>query len=359
MKYIPYLYSLDGELSALAKQNFSSNICPLINIVKDKKTSVSSKSMLDDLYSIIKFKSSNNFLVNIPMNLELTKKKLKNPIEKFYGDIESNTKYQLSILKRFEKLKNVIPVIDVNLLKYNLGDLQKFRSQLNSQKVAYIFYAKKSSSLLKELTTLIKQNDILIYDLDVLNFYQKSVKNEIKQINNLKTSIGFKTLIIKQIYKDLTFFKLPNREILSNDPGYDCIDSDFFDDFSSFNFDHFGDHCGIRNIPIYQGGQSYPGFIGINTNNFSHFGFRGIEKDITSYSSSLLPNIINSNYWNNVLSHIHKKHCYGCSEIKRFNNLNILKNRSNPINNATAWKTITICHYISIIDYKLKNKLVN
>lgn len=74
MKYIPSLYSLDAELISLKKQSFSNNIIPLVNIVKDKKSSKSSKSILDDLEDIIKSKPSNQFFINVPMNLVLSKK---------------------------------------------------------------------------------------------------------------------------------------------------------------------------------------------------------------------------------------------------------------------------------------------
>lgn len=354
MKYSPFLFSLDAELSALTNQHFSNNICPIINIVKDKKSEKSSKSVFEQIEKIIKSKSSNQFFINIPMNLDLSKKKLKNPISKFYKTIDSDPDYQFSILKRFNQFPNVIPVIDTNILNYTNGNLKKLRSRFSNTSVAYVFYAKKSLPILDELSTLITQNDILIYDMDILDFYKKSIKDEIKKINDLKSLIHFKSLIIKQIYTDLTFFKLPNGEITPSDEGYDCIDSDFFDEFKSFNFDYFGDHCGIRNNPIYQGGLSYPSFIGLNKSTFSHFGFIGMEKDINSYASTLLPNILNSDYWKNILSDNHKEHCHGCSQIKAFKDLHTAKYQSNPINNATTWKQLVVSHYISMMDYKIK-----
>ena len=155
MKYVPNLYSLEGELSALKNQPFSSNIVPLINIVKDKKTKVSTKSILDDIEEIINSKTSNTFLVSIPMNLELTKKRLKNPVSAFFKQIESVPSYYISILKRFDTLSNVIPVIDVNSSNYSSGNLKNIRQQLNSLNVAYMFHAKKSSNILPELSNLI------------------------------------------------------------------------------------------------------------------------------------------------------------------------------------------------------------
>ena len=359
MKYIPYLYSLEGELTALQNQNYSKDIIPLVNIVKDKKSVTSSKSILDNLEKIITNKTNNMFFINIPMNLELSKKNLKNPIEAFYKQINLDPNYQISILKKFSKFPNVIPVIDVCASTYSIGDLAQIRSNLNATKVAYIFSAKKSTPIFSELSTLITSNDIFIYDLDSYDFFKKSIKNEIQQINTLKRSKKFKSIVIKQIYNDLTFFKLPNGEITSSCPGYDCIDSDFIDDFSSFNFDYFGDHCSIRNVPIYKGGQSYPSFIGLHPNKFSHFGFIGKQQDINSHSSHLLPNISSSNYWNAIITSTHKNNCYGCSQINYFLGLSVPKGKSNPINNAKTWKTISISHYISMMDYKLNNNLIS
>ena len=358
MKYVPYLFSLPGEIDALQNQMFSNNIIPLLNIVEDIKREKSTKSMLDDIENLINLKPNNNFLINIPMNLELSKKKLKNPIDNFYKNIVSISNYQISILNRFAKYQNIIPVIDINASTYINGDLSKIRSQIPSSKVAYIIYAKKTQPLLQELSTLINSNDLLIYYLDTNFLFVKSIKKEIEEINTLKRSINFKTIAIKQIFNDLTFFKLPNGEIKPNTSADDCIDSDFIDNFSSFNFDYFGDHCGIRSIPIYSGGLSYPAFISLNPDIYSHFGFKGKEKDINSYNSTLLPNIINSMYWNKTLNTNHKINSYGCKKINEFQNLKIPKGRSNPINNATTWKTITIAHYLSIMDYKIKNNMI-
>lgn len=360
MKYVPYLFSLQGEIDALQNQNFSTNIIPLINIVKDKKTKKSSKSILDDIEVLIKSKSSNSFFINVPMNLDLSKRELKNPIKAFYKDITLIPNYQLDILKRFEKNTNVIPTIDVNSSpsKYISGELQNIRSNLSASKVAYIIYSKKFTPLFSELSSLITKNDILIYYLDTNSLFKKSIKKEIFQINQLKSKINFKTIAIKQIFDDLTFPKLPNGEIQPGTDADDCIDSDFIDNFTSFNFDYFGDHGGIRSIPIYKGGLSYPAFIALNTSTYSHFGFKGLERDINSYSSTLLPNIINSNYWNNILNQTLKQNSYGCQEILKFSNLNIKAGDSNPINNATTWKSITLSHYLSIIDYKIKNNMI-
>lgn len=359
MKYIPYLYSLDGELLALENQTFSDNIIPFINIVKDKKTSRSSKSVLDDLEKILLSKSSNTFLINIPMNLDLSKKRLKKPIEAFYKEIYSNYNYQISILNRFSNLSNVIPVIDIPIDNYNNGDLKKLRSKINASKVAFIIYAKKSQPIFSELSNLISSEDLLIYDLSSYDFFKKSIKDELKQINKIKQDIKFKSIVIKQIYNNLTFFKLPNGEITSNCSGYDCIDSDFYNDFPTFDFEYFGDFCGIRNTPIYDGGLSYPSFIGLHPLNSAHFGFTGIEKDVNSHETTLLPNILNSDYWNDLLSLEHKTLCFGCSKINSFNNLTVQKNKGNPINNATTWKAMTIAHYLSMMDYKLKNSIIS
>ena len=293
------------------------------------------------------------------MNLTLTKKKLKNPIEAFYKDIKSNTSYQISILKRFSNFPNVVPVIDVDASNYSNGDLKKIFSQLNISRVAYIYYSKKSDCILNELSTLITSNDILIYDLDINDLFKKSIKTEIAKINSIKDKINFKSIAIKQIYDNLTFPKLPNGEITPSDIAYDCIDSDFVNDFSTFKFDYFGDHCGIRNLPIYQGGQSYPSFIALHPLKFIHFGFIGKEQDVNSHATTLLPNIKNSTYWNKILTSDHKKDSYGCQQINSFINLTVSKGKSNPINNGTTWKSLIISHYLSIIDYQLKHNILS
>lgn len=56
MKYVPLLMSFEGEMKALKNQKFSSDVIPLIQIVKDKKTEKAKKGILDDVQSLIELK---------------------------------------------------------------------------------------------------------------------------------------------------------------------------------------------------------------------------------------------------------------------------------------------------------------
>lgn len=350
MKYIPLLLSFEGELKALKNQDFSSKVIPLIQIVKDKKTETGKKSVLDDIESLIKLKSENNFFITIPRNLDLSKKKLKGTVQRFFQETEKNNSY-ITILERFNKYPNVIPVLEVNVDKYIIGELKNLKEKFSqdSNVLCYKVDAKNFEHIKDELSGLISDKDYLIYDLSASNFDKKSVRNEIKEINKLKKIIKFKSVVIRQIYNELTFSKYPDRVIEDNDEAYDCIDLDYYNDYSEYDFDFYGDWAGIRNNPIYDGGSSYPTYLTTEINTFTHHGFKGKPKDITSYEKVVLPKYLSSEHWNKLINSKHKENCYGCSYIKKF------KEGTEKANDATKWKCITISHFISTMDYKINH----
>ncbi len=355
MKYIPALMSLDGELNALKNQTFKNNIMPLIQIIKDVKRENGKARVIADIENIIVSKPSINFFITVPRNLNLTNKKLKKPVELFYNDIESKRSYHSDILNTFCKYPNVIPALEIKLDDYILGDVNKLKSSLLNlpKKLCYIVEAKRLDIIKHELFDLITENDFLIYNLEDLSFEKTSIKKEIKEIHAEQIKKGFKTIVIKQIYKDLTFPKFSNGIIKSGTDAYDCIDFDFYEDFKNYDFDYFGDKAGIRSNPIYSGGVSYPAFLTIEMDSFEHHGFKGIEKDPNSFKTTLLKKYIKSDHWTSILSYSYKSSCFGCKMLEKFN-LNI----DNP-NTATKWKTVTICHFLGTMDYKIQNLIIS
>lgn len=353
MKYVPALMSLDGELNALSHQFFSDNVMPLIRIVKDIKKEKGKASIIDDIEELIKSKPDNDFFITVPRNLNLSHKKLKKPIEAFYKNINSNMNFHRDILIRFAKYPNVIPVMEVNLDNYKSGDLADLKKALSniSSRIAYMVEAKKLAAIEAELFNLIGKKDFLIYNLEAFSFEKASITREVKKIQSYQVQKGFKSIVIKQIYSELTFPKLPNRDIRINDVAYECIDFDYYDDFKNY-FDYFGDMAGIRTNPIYSGGVSYPAYLTIEMDTFVHHGFRGTEKDPNSYGTELLVKYLKSDHWNSILSPKHKTSCNGCLIINNFND-----RIENP-NNPTKWKTVTISHFIDTMDYKISNSIV-
>lgn len=345
--------SLDGELNALKHQNYSKNVIPFIQIVKDIKKKNSKASILADIKEIIQSKPDNNFFITVPRNLNLSKKQLKNPVQTFFEEINKNDGYHLNILNQFGMYPNVIPVMEVDLEKYTPGDLLRFKNGIttSSKSFCYRIEAKHLNLIKTELYSLITKDDYLIYDLNDMEFSKNSVKNEIKELYKMKLEKGFRTIVIKQIYKELTFPKYPDGLITLNSDAFDCIDFDFYADFKTQHFDYFGDWAGIRNNPIYGGGLSYPSYLTIEMDNFNHHGFKGIEKDVNSYRL-VLNKYVNSLHWTNKLTKAHKDSCYGCEIIQNFN-----LGLDNSVN-ATKWKAITVSHFLDTMDYKIENSII-
>lgn len=351
MKYVPCLISSEAELLSLQNQNLTTNIMPLIQIVKDKKRDKSELSILTDLEEIIKKNNNVNFFITIPRNYSL--KKLKKPIEKFFITVDKRPNYITEILNRFATYSNVIPVIEVNLSQYTTGDMKKLHDSISSKNGAFAYrvYSKKLDLIEDELKSLITEDDYVIYDLGNNNLYSNSIKKEKNKLNTLKKDINFTSIVVKQVYsKELTFFKFENKLIEEDDVAYDLIDFDFYEDFSS-DFDYFGDWAGIRTLPIYSGGMPYPSYLTIELDTFNHHSFRGIEKDAQSFESTLLPKYIKSSHWK-TLNNSHKNNCYGCDTINTF------IARTAKVNSASKWKSITIAHFISSMDYKIAKSII-
>lgn len=354
MKYVPMLMSMDGELNALKYQDFSNVIMPFIQIVKDIKVKDGKASVLSDIEAIINLKQSVDFFITVPRNLDLSSKKLKKPVNTFFKQIGEDSSYHSKILNRFSKYPNVIPVIEVDLERYEPDYLLRLKESVPSASKKYGFRvdAKTLDTISEELWGLITKDDYLIYDLKDLSFDKNSIKKEIKEIQNMQAVKGFTSVVIKQIYKDLTFAKYPDGLIKPKTDAYDCIDFDFYDDFKVQKFNYFGDWAGIRNNPIYAGGASYPSYLTIEMDSFNHHGFKGIEMDINSYKSIVLKKYLKSIHWTALITAFHKSSCYGCKTINNFS-LGV----GNP-NSATRWKSIIISHFIDTMEHKINNTIV-
>lgn len=351
MKYVPTVMSLPGELSALQKQSFSSSIMPFIQIIKDKKTIKGKASVLNDIENLIKSKSNITFFITVPRNLTMTDGKLKPTVKEFFRNIDKDSNYHLSILNKFTKFSNVIPVIEVDLNNYKNGDLTKLKNKLSnkSNTFCYRIDSGKLNTIKDELSKLITKDDYLLYDLGSKT---SPNKNEINTLKKLKNNVSFKSIVIKQPYKNLTFSKFPNQLINSTHKAFDCIDFDFYKNFKNWNFDYFGDWAGIRNIPIYNVPVSYPSYLTIELDNFNHHAFKGIAKKPLSFNTVVLKKYTSSPHWLNKIDDSHKHSCYGCTLITQFNN------KSTKVNNATKWKTATISHFLSAMDYKINNSII-
>lgn len=354
MIYVPKLYNLEAEYKALNNQNFSNDVYPLLFIVMAQKKSNSPISILDDFENLIHRKSKNTFFVSIPQNLPLATKTLKSTVNRFYSDQKTNPTAYLNLMKRFSAFENVIPTIEVENKIYSPGKLTEIKSSITSGTGSYAYYVKSSSlqSVEKEIKNIITNNDFLIYDLDAKDFSKTSVQKELLIIEDMKNLKKFKAIVLKQVYSELTFPKYPDGKILPGTDAYDCLDLDFYTDFKKHNFNGFGDCAGIRDIPIYDGGASYPSYLTIELDTFDHHGFKGIPMDVRSFEDVLLPKYLASDHWNKILTPSHKTNCNGCRTINDFS-LNRAK-----INNAAKWKTITVSHFIESMDYKISKGII-
>lgn len=350
MKYIPITFGLEGEIEAIKSQSYGTNVAPFLQIVKDIKVAGGKASVLNELEEVVKLKSNNTFFVTIPKNYDLTKK-LKKPINAFYTKLITNPSYEFIVYNRFTKYSNVIPVIEVDFDSYTAGNIGRAKAQINttSGSYAYRVHVDKLSLIESELNSLVTSNDYIIYDLDSEFLYFKGkIRSEVIKLESIKKKKSCQLIVVKQIYENLTFTKMPNRKIISTDLAYKCIDYSFYSDFKASCFDHFGDWAGIRNVPIYEGGMPYPAYLTVEIDTFEHHGFCGIQKDNGSFKTTLLPKYSASVHWNSLLPPLYKAECFSCQYISNF-----ISGTDKP-NSAQKWKTITLAHFYKSTDYKIR-----
>lgn len=340
-KYVPIIRNRSAERTSIIKQSYSNKILPLLEMVVDKPTFKSKYNYFDDhtkFFDDIKSK----ILVDIPMNIEMSLKTIKN-IRTFLKPIYDNPSTRVDYLKKLSSnASKFIPVISYNPNKeYNNGFLRNQEKILRSdfKNLAFRLFSKHSINAANEIIPLLKDDDIILIDIE--KPYSKNDKKLIelyKSINNLKTTKKIKTVIIHTaIPKTFKKSSMVNQSILNE------ISTDLLKDFKTLNFDAFGDYCGIKNLPLENTKAVYPSYIHYNGQKNVYVGFKGNFNKPITFTTKVLPIYTTSSCWNSISSdHIDK--CCGCKKILA------MQSGKSKINSARTWKSITISHHIREMD---------
>ncbi|MCM1989937.1 hypothetical protein [Oceanirhabdus seepicola] len=177
MKYVPMVFNMDEELRALKNQEFSNNIAPFIQIIKDNDSKEEKTNILDNIEQIISFKKDNTFFLSAP-------------------NINTQTHHHSNTLNRFSSYNNVIPVLEVNLDSYTFGDIKNLKNSLSYERFCFKVLAKTFSKISIEVTTLINEDDYFLYDFNNQDLFHEDIQSEITLINQIKNHKNFKTITL-------------------------------------------------------------------------------------------------------------------------------------------------------------------
>lgn len=330
--YVPVIKNRQEEFTALKnllKIPISNKILPLIEVVHEN---IRNKNLLDQINSL----NCSNFpiMIDIPIifNPISTTPEIKNFLIKYSRNIDE----RVTLLNTLNKLNNIIPVISYDINNYMTGSLSTEENKLRSNfsKIAFRIKIKYIDKALNEITKLLKNDDIVILDIDNLNNNNSSLTDYYNKINSIKDKHKITTIIINSVIpKDLTNKGLDN--------GLPIVEADnsLRDNYIKYGFNAFGDYATIKSELPHLGGTISPGFIFYSWHSNSYIGFNSIVKSLDEFKKNIIPSVVKSTYWSKY-SKSHKENCPGCQKI-----LNVLNNIDSGKSQA-LWKRVSIMHYI-------------
>lgn len=337
MKYVPVLRYRREERGALRSLKISDKTIPLIEIMKEKAGQYK-KGSFEETYLRDFQQYQYPFMVDFPTYFHIVNSTTQN-IREFLLKLKQKPSERILYFEKLSKNKNLIPVISYNTeVPYLNGTYINDASLLKNSfdKVAFrIFQNQDFDYVLNDIKESIKECDILIYDIDDAPHTQSFLVNRYKEINDLKKSVGFKSVLIRSaISKNIVFNRLEDGMPVLN------ADNSLLNSYAQYGFDSFGDFAGIRkDTSITNGGPEdpSPGFLFYSWHINSYIGYKGRVADWKEFTNHIKPSVMHSSYWANYNNH-HHDNCPGC--------LNVI---NDPGNSAGNWKRYTIQHYIYTI----------
>ncbi|WP_028975752.1 beta family protein [Sporolactobacillus terrae] len=345
-KYMPVLRYRTQERKALTETAFKDTICPLIEIVTAKPRANSKTEIIETIVSELG-QFNTNFFLDIPLYLNLHTS-TKKPVQEFIGEAKAkDPDFKLEFLtdSRLVSLKQIVPVIS-----YDPNEVIFHKNSITSQEkvlrkfydtVAFRVFPEKVDEALKEISSILKNGDVIIYEIDVSTAPNGSAaKLNYPKIFNVNSDIRYKTVLIRPfVPNDLTNTKLVNGSIISQ------IDNSLRDDYSSLGFDAFGDYTSIKKDELTDGGSISPGYIMYTTKQNVCYGFKGDKNKLVSFETKIAPSVITSLAWSHY-SEVHHSNCMGCKKISEI----VSAKRSGK--SQGEWKGYSVAHYLqSMVDF--------
>lgn len=339
--YVPVLKNRQEEMNALKALYsipISNKIFPLLEIVQAKSRENSKKTPSEELKECIN--PTTDFMVDI-LNVEHPKKS-KEPINNFLLNIRQTPNFRINLFNSLKDIKNVVPVVTYDTDTYSLKnkEIEKESKLLrtNFSRLAFRIKIKHLDHALSEVANSININDVIIFDIHHTTHSNPILKSSYNKIKNLATAKSATTIIINSIIpEDFT-----NSSIVNGAPILE-IDNSLRDSYAIYGFNGFGDYATIKDSLPSNGGTISPGFLFYSFKNNFFAGFKGIQHDLSSFISHIIPTLEKSPYWKEY-SRDHLLNCPGCKTILD------IKKASLTGKSQGLWKRISIMHYIYTID---------
>lgn len=342
-EYMPVFRSRQQEIKVLKSFDFGDQICPLIEVIKEKDRK-NKKDSPKEIYSeIINSIKAPKVLLDLPVYLKEASNTQEEVVKFIRGVIQDKEK-RVDFLNQFNDLnEKVIPVISSLLLATGEPNTIQYQSENledNFPELAYRIFHNTFDEDLEELEHLFDpETDILIYDLDKVEITSPVVR---KQVNKLKNAIGdgFKVMVRSAINEEVQNVKLDHEEIVGE------ANNSLVEMYKKQGFDAFGDYAGIKKDDLTSGGTISPGFIFYDPYDNLFYGFKSDVKELEEFERTIVPAVLNSPVVQN-LQEKHPEFIEGNPGIEMLRKIRDDDKESGK--NQAKFKKISMDHYLHCI----------
>ncbi|MCC6384242.1 MAG: hypothetical protein IT241_03700, partial [Bacteroidia bacterium] len=291
-KYFPVVRARQQEMDVLSKFDFGNAMVPIVEIIKAKDRK-NNEADGDEIYTgLFNSITAEKVLVDLPIYLEPSVS-TSHEVRKFFLSTTSNLTARIDYIKKFAALQpKLVPVISV--LSPFSDEADTLITQFNELSVLFpqlavrIFVNKYDDTLSELKRIILRDGDLLLYDLDTVNITSPLVLKHKRELDQLYPG-HFKTIIRSAINTDIQNVKLQHGEIIAE---ADNSLLTFYKMTPQYGFPSFGDYAGVKKDDITSGGTVSPGFIFYNPDENLYYGFRGANKLLSDFETSIVPDVL-------------------------------------------------------------------
>ena len=341
--YVPVLKNRTVEMSVLSQLAGmgvfdNTNILPLVELIQEKTRTNNKNTIIDDLSELLVDNPQMSIMIDF-----LKSAKLNNTTDSIRNYVTQSTRQVEFCIEEMLKFKplsaRIIPVIsylsDNVSLERIVYEATEYRKSF--PRIAFRIKTQEFEHIFSCVESLIKENDLLILDIESSSHSNPVFKKIYKRIADSKKIKKFISVVINANRPET----LTNKSLTHGEP-IPQIDNSLRESYSLSmmnRFNGFGDYaCIVASLPTTGGTISPAGVFYSNENNF-FVAYRGRTPHLSEFPDYIAPNIVKSEYWSEFDDDHHEK-CPGCREISA------IINGEKSGKNQAQWKMITMLHYI-------------
>lgn len=326
------------QLASLGVFNDTEIVFPLVEVIQEKIRANANTTYIDLLIDLLKENSDMSVMIDFYKSTKLNS--TTDTIREYVTKSTRQPEFCISEMNKFSEFsERVVPVIsylaDITPPKQIEADEKKLRATFPI--IAFRVKSQDFDNLFHIIENLIKENDLLLLDIESSSHTSPVFKKIYRTISETKKNKKFISVIINA-HRPAS---LTNKSMVNGEP-IASIDNSLKDTYRSSTlnkFDGFGDYASIvASLPSSGGIVSPAGVYYSNENNF-FVSYTGRISELSEFPDYIAPNIVKSEYWNEFDDEHHSK-CPGCNEISSI----IKKDKSGK--SQAQWKMIAMSHYI-------------